>query len=293
VEARTQLKCVFTVDVEDWFHILDVESTPAVADWTRLPSRVEGNFHLLLDLLSEAGVSATCFFLGWVAERFPHLVVEAARRGHELASHGYAHQLVNRMTRQEFFEDADKSRRILEDITGRAVTGYRSPGFSVTENTPWFFPLLVRAGYRYDSSVFPASCTHGGVTRASLSPYRCETAEGSLIEFPMTVVSIFHRRLCVFGGGYLRLAPLWLIEYLSDKVIREQRPVIYYVHPREIDPEHPRLQMSVQRRVKCYINLRTTERKIRHILRSREFVPFEELLTSGDVIEKTVEVATK
>ena len=287
----TQLKCVFSIDVEDWFHILDVESTPPLAEWTKLPSRVEANFYRLLDMLSEAGVPATCFFLGWLGERYPHLVVEAERRGHEVASHGYAHNLVHRMRPREFLEDASKSKRILEDVTGRAVMGYRSAGFSVTQDTPWFFSLLVRAGYTYDSSVFPTSCTHGGLAHASLSPYCCETDEGPLMEFPMTVATIFGQRICAFGGGYLRLAPLWLIQYLSGKVESDNRPVIYYVHPREIDPDHPRLPMNVRRRFKCYVNLRTTERKLRRILPLHHFVPFAALAAAGAAEAKPAEVA--
>ncbi len=285
------MKCVFSIDVEDWFHILDVQATPPLAEWTTLPSRVEANFYRLLDMLSEAGASATCFFLGWIAERYPHLVVEAERRGHEVASHGYAHNLVHRMTCQEFLEDASKSRRILEDIAGRAVMGYRSAGFSVTQDTPWFFSLLVHAGYIYDSSVFPTSCTHGGLARASLSPYCCETEEGPLMEFPMTVATVCGQRICAFGGGYLRLAPLWLIEYLSGTVEAENRPVIYYVHPREIDPDHPRLPMGLRRRFKCYVNLRTTERKLRHILPLHDFVPFAALVAARTAEAKPAEVA--
>jgi polysaccharide deacetylase family protein (PEP-CTERM system associated) len=286
----TQLKCVFSIDVEDWFHILDVHAAPPLDEWTKLPSRVETNFYRLLDMLSEAGAPATCFFLGWVAERYPHLVMEAERRGHEVASHGYAHNLVHRMSRQEFLEDASKSRRILEDITGRAVMGYRSAGFSVTRDTSWFFASLVRAGYIYDSSVFPTTCTHGGIADASLAPYCCETEEGPLMEFPMTVATICAQRLCAFGGGYLRLAPLWLIQYLAGTVEADNRPVIYYVHPREIDPDHPRLPMGLRRRFKCYVNLRTTERKLSHILLRHPFVPFAALVTEVAAAAKPVEV---
>src|SRR6266545_3316635 len=132
-------RCIFSVDVEDWFHILALPTTPDVAQWDTLPSRVEPNFRRMLDLFSEHRVSVTCFFLGWVAERFPTLVREAAERGHEIASHGYAHTLAYRMTHEAFATDVRRAKDVLEGITGKPVLGYRAPGFSVTEDTPWFF----------------------------------------------------------------------------------------------------------------------------------------------------------
>src|SRR5947209_14895215 len=132
--GRNSVKSIFTVDVEDWFHILDSPSAPDISQWNSLPSCVERNFIKLLDLFSEKDVRVTCFFLGYIAHRFPHLVREANLRGHEIASHGYSHRLIYTMTPQEFMEDARKSREILENIIGRPVAGYRGPGFSVTED---------------------------------------------------------------------------------------------------------------------------------------------------------------
>jgi polysaccharide deacetylase family protein (PEP-CTERM system associated) len=254
---------IFSIDVEDWFHILDVESAPDLDEWSRMPSRVEKNFRRMLELAGEHGAPATCFFLGWVAERFPHLVKEAAAGGHEVASHGYAHRLVYTMTRGEFVEDARRTRMLLEDTAGVAVRGYRSAGFSVTEETAWFFEALAEAGYRYDSSVFPAPRGHGGMEAASRSPGRI----GPLFEFPITVADLLGRPVCFFGGGYLRLFPYSLIRQKAHEVLRENRPVVFYTHPREIDPEHPRLPMPLARRFKSYVNLDTTERKLRAILR--------------------------
>lgn len=272
--AGQGMKCIFSIDVEDWFHILDLPSAPPPSRWDSLPSLVERNFLRLLDLFGEKGVAATCFFLGWVAERFPHLVKEADRRGHEIASHGYAHRLVYQMSEQEFFEDALRSRRILENLAGRAVAGYRSAGFSVTETTPWFFDALTRAGYRYDSSIFPASREHGGLTSARCAPYRIGLGPQGLIEFPITVIPVLGRRLCFFGGGYLRLFPGSVIRNRARNVLKEGRPVIFYVHPREIDPHHPRLRMGVRRRIKSYVNLRGTEGKVRALLGEFRFQTF-------------------
>ena len=195
------MSCILSIDVEDWFHILDLDSTPDLARWDELPSRVERNFTRLLDLLDDKRVSATCFFLGWVADRFPHLVREASRRGHEIASHGYSHTLVYRMTPEQFYQDARRSRELLEKIVGRPVAGYRASGFSVTETTPWFFEKLGEAGYRYSSSVFPASRGHGGLHTENLAPYAVSCDGASVTELPITVRSVFGRRICFFGGS--------------------------------------------------------------------------------------------
>jgi polysaccharide deacetylase family protein (PEP-CTERM system associated) len=258
-------ECLFSVDVEDWFHILDLPSTPSLSEWEKLPSRVEKNFDRLLDLFSEKRVSTTCFFLGWIGERFPHLVREAAVRGHEIASHGYSHRLVYELSKEEFHQDAVRSRGILEDLAGVAVTGYRSAGFSVTERTPWFFDILAEAGYEYDSSVFPSPRGHGGMRTDQRSPHVIDSSP-EIIEFPITVTDLFGMPMCFFGGGYLRLFPYWLIRRMSKTVLDEGRPVVFYIHPREIDPDHPRLQMGLGRRFKSYVNLESTEGKLKRLL---------------------------
>lgn len=272
------MKCIFTVDVEDWFHILDVPSTPPLSVWDSLPSRVEKNFLKLLDIFAERDVHVTCFFLGWVAEKFPHLVKEAESRGHEIASHGYAHRLVYQMSQEEFRADALKSKKLLEDISGRSILGYRSSGFSVTEKTPWFFDALMEAGYQYDSSVFPAVREHGGLKGASFAPYRLNGGSRDLIEFPITVTTVVGKPMCFFGGGYLRLFPYFLIKHMARRVLAEGRPVIFYVHPREIDPHHPRLRMGAVRRFKSYVNLRSTEPKLRRLTSQLEMTTFREFI---------------
>jgi polysaccharide deacetylase family protein (PEP-CTERM system associated) len=257
-------KCVFSIDVEDWFHILDVPTVPDIDSWATLPSRVEANFQHLLDMLSEQGKHVTCFFVGWVAERFPHLVRNAVARGHEIASHGYAHRLAYRMTRAEFRTDALRSRLLLEDIGGTRVIGYRAPGFS-SNSIPWFFTELSSCGYLYDSSVFPARHGHGGNPNSPRRPHL--TADDTLIELPISVTQFGPTRMCFFGGGYLRLFPYSVIQHMGRRLMAEGVPLIFYIHPREIDPGHPRLPMPYHRRFRCYVNLHSTEAKIRSILR--------------------------
>jgi len=267
-------RCLFSIDVEDWYHILDLPSAPPMTQWDSLPSCVEQNFLRLLDILNEKKAAATCFCLGWVAEKFPHLVREAVAGGNEIASHGYAHRLVYQMTPDEFLDDAVRSKKLLEDISGAPVYGYRSAGFSVTKATPWFFDKLAEAGYRYDSSVFPAARGHGGMITDKIAPYRVGGAGNGIIEIPIGVTRILGRNFCFFGGGYLRLFPYPIIRHMARRILKPGRPVNFYIHPREIDPGHPRLPMNLRRRFKSYVNLDTTESKIRRLINDFDCVSF-------------------
>ncbi len=270
------MNCIFSVDVEDWFHILDSPAAPDISDWDSLPSRVEANFFKLLDIFEENGVSTTCFFLGWVAQKRPLLVKEASARGHEIASHGYSHMLAYTMNPDEFLRDAKHSKDILEDTLGHEIQGYRAAGFSVTDRTPWFFDKLLEAGYRYDSSVFPGPRGHGGLNSHLLAPFRVSADSRSLVEFPISVRRVLGKPVCFFGGGYLRFFPYCVIERSTLRVLNEGRPVNFYVHPREIDPHHPRLRMNLARMFLCYVNLGTTESKIRRLLSRFKFTTFAE-----------------
>jgi polysaccharide deacetylase family protein (PEP-CTERM system associated) len=272
------MTCVWSVDVEDWFHILDLPSTPDILEWNTLPSRVNANFAKLLDIFDAGNIRVTCFFLGWVARRYPHLVREAIRRGHEIASHGYGHRLVYELTPSQFYDDIVRAREILEDLTGREVLGYRAPGFSVPQATGWFFETLIRAGYLYDSSVFPGRRGHGGLRTGRLAPGPTVVEGGLLVEFPISVTPVCGRPICFFGGGYLRLFPHGLIRTMALRVLNDNRPVIFYVHPREVDPDHPRLPMPLIRRFKSYVNLKTTEAKIKDLLAEFQFTTFREFL---------------
>ena len=274
------MKSVFTIDVEDWFHILDVPSAPPLSEWASLPSRVERNFHKLLDLLDEKKTKASCFFLGWVARRFPNLVLEASKRGHEIASHGDNHLLAYQVSADQFFQDAHESKSVLEQLIGKPVLGYRASGFSVTQETPWFFEKLMEAGYKYDSSVFPAPRGHGGLKGTQLRPYLVSPKQ-DFVEFPATVERVGGKSICFFGGGYLRFFPYVVIRRMAKRVLKQNRPVIFYIHPREIDPVHPRLAMGWKRQFKTYYNLESTENKISKLLSEFEMTTFQNILASG------------
>jgi polysaccharide deacetylase family protein (PEP-CTERM system associated) len=280
-------KCLLSIDVEDWYHILDLPSAPKMENWSAQPARVENNFMRLLEILEENRVKATCFFLGWIAGQFPHLVRSAVAAGHEVASHGYAHRLIYQMTRREFLDDAVKTRKILEDISGITVTGYRAPGFSVTESTPWFFDALHEAGYRYDSSIFPATRGHGGFKTDRLSPYIQMVESSSVIEIPVSVERFWGRPTCFFGGGYLRLFPYAIIKKKAHKILDQGLPVTFYIHPREIDPKQPRLPMNHLRRFKSYVNLAGTEAKLRRLINDFDWTRY------CDYIEKNFSAGGK
>jgi len=272
----TPVQSIFTVDVEDWFHILDTPATPKLEDWCKLPSLVERNFTRLLNLFDDKHAKVTCFFLGWVAERFPNLVRDAAARGHEIASHGYAHQLTYELTPEQFRQDVTHSRQLLEDIAGQKVIGYRSPGFSISER---FFETLAEAGYEYDASVFPAPHGHGGMRTKERTLHRVSQNGRGILEFPVSVVDILGQPICFSGGGYLRLFPYVFIRKMTQRLLQKGQPVVFYIHPREIDPHHPRLEMSLSRRFKSYINIESTERKLARLLDEFRVTSFQDFLT--------------
>jgi polysaccharide deacetylase family protein (PEP-CTERM system associated) len=261
----------FSCELEDWFHILDSDKVPTIDQWGSLELRVERNTERLLGLLEETGVRATFFCLGWIAERLPQLVRRCQRAGHEIGSHGYGHVLAYHVGRKAFRRDVVRSKRILEDITGEEVVGFRSPGFSVTEETRWVFDVAAEAGFQYDASVFPTHHGHGGLRTAPAGPHVLETPSGPLVEIPTSTIKAFGRRVCLFGGGYLRIAPLPLIRWGVRKLHAARQPLILYIHPREIDPDHPRLPLPWRRRFKCYTNLHTTWPKLRWLCEHYSF----------------------
>jgi polysaccharide deacetylase family protein (PEP-CTERM system associated) len=272
---------IFSIDVEDWFNLSGTGLEPPPSQWDRLESRVEGNFRGLLELLADGGGSATCFFIGYFGKRFPHLIREAVAAGHEIASHSYFHRLIYEMSPEEFYQDALASRKLLEDISGRPVRGFRAPAFSVTARTPWFFDKLAEAGYRYDSSVFPARHQTGGLATSRLEPHSIKTSAGTIAEFPITVVRTLGTAMCFFGGGYLRLFPYRLMRTMGRRALKEGRPIVFYIHPREIDPDHPRLPLSRRRRFTSYVNLRSTRPKIERLLRDFRVSSFDKYIAAA------------
>jgi polysaccharide deacetylase family protein (PEP-CTERM system associated) len=261
-----------TVDVEDYYHVSGFERHIARDRWDDYPSRVVANTQRLLDLFARYSVRATFFVLGWVAERFPQLVSQIQAAGHEIGSHSFWHRLVYEQTPTEFRDDLVRSRRVLEEATGLAVTAYRAPSFSITRRSLWALEILAEEGFEIDSSIFPIFHDRYGIPNAEMHPHELQTPAGSLWEFPASVQRIAGVNLPVSGGGYFRLYPVWLTQRLLQRINGQQQPFMFYVHPWEIDSAQPRLRAgSVMGRMRHYLNLETTQDKLETLLKEFRF----------------------
>lgn len=257
-----------SVDVEDWFHVGAFERTISRSSWDGLTHRVERNTDAVLALFAEAGVSATFFTLGWVAERYPALMQRIADAGHEVASHGYDHARVFTLSPEAFRADLRRSRALLEDASGQRVVGYRAPSFSIDQRTPWAHAVLAEEGYRYSSSVAPIRHDHYGWPESPRFAWR-PVAGSDLLELPVTTAEFGGRRLAAGGGGFFRLLPYgfsrWAVRQVNG---RERRPAIIYFHPWEIDPDQPRVAGAPLRsRLRHYSNLSVMADKLRRLTR--------------------------
>ena len=256
-----------TVDVEDYFQVSAFEPYIKRNDWDATPSRVERNTNRILDIFDNCGVKSTFFTLGWVAERYPGLIKRLVAEGHELASHGYSHVRVPCQTREEFRDDIVRTRKLLEDIGGCRVSGYRAASFSINSNTLWALDELQEAGYRYSSSIYPIHHDiYGMPTAPRFSFY--PNGKGGLLEVPITTLSIMNQRLPSGGGGYFRLLPYFISRWSLKRVNRKDRqPCVFYFHPWEIDPEQPRPQgLAAKTRFRHYVNLKRMESRLVSLL---------------------------
>ena len=264
---------VLSVDVEDYFHVeafADIVNRP---DWDSYESRVVANTHRLLDLFDQVPVKATCFILGWVADRHPGLVREIASRGHELACHSYWHRPIFQLSPEEFREDTYRSKQVIEQAAGGPVYGYRAPSFSVTDRSWWALEILAELGFKYDSSVFPIRHDTYGIPGAPRAPFRT----GTLMEFPMTTFRLFGgSNLPVGGGGYLRIFPFWYTRMGVQRAWKDGLPLITYIHPWEVDPEQPRLPGRLISRIRHYTNLGKTAAQLRRLCSLAGFRPFRD-----------------
>ena len=256
-----------TVDVEDWFQVQAFANTISRADWDGLERRVEANTDRILGLFADAGVHATFFTLGWVAERHPALIRRIVAGGHELASHGFWHRLVHEQTPQAFAEDITSARKLLEDTGGVAVQGYRAPTFSINRRNPWAFDVLNEAGYRYSSSIYPIRHDLYGMPDAPRFPYR-PNPDG-VLEIPMTTVRLGARNFPCAGGGYFRLLPYSLFRAALRRFnAAEHAPGMFYTHPWEIDSGQPRVTAAPRlARFRHYLNLGRTADRLAYLLR--------------------------
>lgn len=270
---------VLTVDVEDYFMVSAFSDSIRVRQWDGFRARIEDNTLRVLDLIDRYGVKGTFFVLGWVAERYPAIVREISRRGHEVACHSYCHRLVYEMTEDEFREDTRKAKAIIEDTVGRAVSGYRAPSYSITERSLWALKILAEEGFKYDSSIFPVHHDRYGYPGYSRFPKMEGDGDGSrILEIPLSTVSILGKNLPVGGGGYLRIYPFWLTRWSIRKLNEgENRPAVVYFHPWELDPDQPRMKGSLLSRFRHYRNLDKTQGRLEELFSSFRFGPLNDL----------------
>jgi polysaccharide deacetylase family protein (PEP-CTERM system associated) len=261
-----------TVDVEDYFHASAFDHVVSRASWPERESRVVANTHRLLELFNAQPVRATFFILGWVAERHPSLVRDIAACGHELASHGYHHQLVYTLTPAQFREDVHRAKSTIEQTAGTRVRGYRAPSFSITKQSLWALDVLIDEGHTYDASIFPIRHDRYGIPDAPRAAHTIERRAGTIVEFPSSTVRMAGTNYPIAGGGYFRLFPYAATKWGITRVnTREREPVMLYIHPWEVDPEQPRLPAGRVTQFRHHVGMRTTVDKLRRVVTDFRF----------------------
>jgi polysaccharide deacetylase family protein (PEP-CTERM system associated) len=261
---------ILTFDIEDWFHLLDNPSTKNLKQWNNFDSRIRTGMDLIFNVLEKTEKSATFFVVGWMAEKHPEIIREISDRGFEIGSHTHLHQLAYEQDRKTFYNDVEKSIKTLEDCTGKNVTSFRAPGFSITENNKWAFDVLHKLGITKDCSVFPAVRAHGGLPSYNVStPSFIEYNGVKLKEFPINTLTILEKSLIFSGGGYFRLLPYQLIKSFTKK----SDYVMSYFHPRDFDTGQPILPgLSLPRRFKSYVGIKNCKPKLEQWLKDFDFI---------------------
>ncbi|WP_227869783.1 XrtA system polysaccharide deacetylase [Undibacterium parvum] len=262
--ATPMIRNAMTIDVEDYFQVSAFAPHISKELWPTLPCRVEKNVDRILSLLDQSGVKATFFTLGWIAERYPEMVKRIVSEGHELASHGYSHQRASEQTASEFYADVSQSKALLEQISGQVVLGYRAPSFSIGSNNLWALDVLLNAGYKYSSSIYPIKHDHYGMPHAPRFAFYPNGKDG-LLELPITTLRIMQRNFPAGGGGYFRLFPYQMSRWLLKQVNQnDQQSAIFYFHPWELDPNQPKQKnIGFKTRFRHYVNLDRTENRLK------------------------------
>jgi len=284
---QPQEACVvnaLSVDVEEYYHATVFQEGTRGQGRGALVSRVEESMDRVLALLADADVRATCFVLGEVAAGHPALVRKIAGAGHEVACHGQRHELVSRQSPAEFRADVREAKELLEDITGAAVLGYRAPTFSIGSEQVWAYDILLQEGFRYDSSVYPIVHDRYGDPDAPRFPYEAwRNGSEALMEFPIGTARVLGRNLPIGGGGYFRLLPLAVTRFGIRRVnARDRRPVMFYFHPWELDPDQPRPRMPWRHHYRHYVGMRREEAKLSRLLSDVRFGTAQDALGLRD-----------
>lgn len=290
MKSETRTVNALTVDVEDYYQVEAFANLIRKEDWQRWEPRVERNTHRLLDLFARHDVKGTFFVLGWIAERHPRLVREVARAGHEIACHGYDHQLIRNQDPEVFRADVRRAKSLLENATGAQVSGYRAPTYSITGQTLWALDILIEEGFQYDSSIFPVHHDRYGIPDAERFPHVIRRAAGEIIEFPPSTARIGGQNLPVAGGGYFRLMPYPMFRWAVRRINRrEQQPAIFMVHAWEVDPDQPVLPGTRLNVLRHRINLGRTAGRLAQLLNNFRFAPVHEVLRCTEVSGRSAE----
>jgi polysaccharide deacetylase family protein (PEP-CTERM system associated) len=272
---------ILTVDLEDWFVVENLKGNIDYRDWDDLPSRVVGNTERLLDLFERHNVRATFFVLGWVADRFPHLIQNIALSGHEIGCHSFRHIMVNKVDKEIFQSDTEMAIQAIKKACGIAPSGYRAPSWSINASTPWAFEILAKLGFMYDSSIFPVKHDIYGDPLGPRDIFRMKLESGRMLyEIPASTINIFGKNLPVCGGGYLRHSPLWYTAGVIRKLNKMGKPAALYVHPWELDQELPRVKgLTLFQRYRQYGSISTMIRKLTRLLEEFEFMPAKDYIS--------------
>lgn len=283
---------VLTIDLEEWYH---ANYTDGLFDEScQYEERIVANTHRLLELFERYGAKATFFTLGSVAERYPGLLRHIRDNGHEIASHGYGHQLIYKQTEAEFEEDLQRSVYFIEQAIGQKPKGYRAPSWSVKKDTPWVFPVLQRNGFAYDASIFPVQTFLYGIPDAPRMPFHLDFSDGSMLEFPTSTMRIANKNVPFSGGFYFRFLPYALVRRFFHKMNRSEKPVIFYLHPREIDPQQPKLEhLNFRDSFIHYYQIESCLKKLERLLMEFSFTTVEQYLFHSDCqIEQRWHIST-
>lgn len=286
---HNKIKHAMTVDVEDYFQVAAFANVIQTQNWDNYPCRVEHNTDTLLELFDTKNIKATFFVLGWVAERYPEIVKRIVAQGHELASHGYSHQLVYSQTPEVFREETYKSKQILEEQGQQEVIGYRAASYSITAKSLWALDILADIGFTWDSSIFPIKHDRYGMHGSPEQPYKIITSSGAEItEFPLTTAKIAGLSIPAAGGGYFRQYPYFLSKYLFNRAsLNQARPQIFYLHPWEIDAAQPRVEgASLFSRFRHYTNLKRCLPRLERMIDDFPFTTVSESILAVGISEK-------
>jgi polysaccharide deacetylase family protein (PEP-CTERM system associated) len=279
-----------SIDVEDYFQVESLRSVCPRDRWAECEDRTEGSTDRVLDLLDAHEARATFFVLGWTAERHPDLVRRIASRGHEIASHGYAHELVTRETPDTFRADVHRARKILQDLSGQPVLGYRAPSYTIVSRTQWALPILAEEGHTYDSSIFPIKRLRYGMPGAPRWPHRLDLASGPLlVEYPLPTVRFGFFNVPATGGAYLRLFPMSFQAWAIRRMIRNEQAFVINVHPWELDPEQPRLPVGPRTRWTHYHNLHRSQARLSTLLSLTNYRPQLDVLQDIGLLTHSID----